>query len=445
MTLAHERNRRTVSQALARPVTQKAIRRVVLVGFTLVIVLLLAAGLLGVRSISSIRSTIAELQEEQVRTQELLDAMLREQHAINAIYVGFARTPDELDREKLLNQLAASDREIAAIAANGSGDPGQDLWLELHRAAERFSLEARAVLDALPKARPMRRLMLAHQDVLMLVGKLVETQSQRSAEHKRRLEEFSRRMLLYSSALLGMSLLLALLCAIYTVRLTVSLIRQLEWQTAELSRVSWNLLEKQETTARRFSHELHDELGQSLTAVKANLAAMPGVAVGARAQLDDCLHLVEEAIINVRELSQLLRPTILDDFGLPAGLKWLCDRFQQRTGIEVECIASLDGRVADETETHVFRIAQEALTNVARHSKATRVEVSLGKVDGEIRLRIADNGQGVQESAAPASRGLGLVGMRARARSAGGEVKVQSAPGEGVEIVASFPMSERVE
>ncbi|MGC4050418.1 MAG: hypothetical protein QM757_13655 [Paludibaculum sp.] len=123
--------------------------------------------------------------------------------------------------------------------------------------------------------------------------------------------------------------------------------------------------------------------------------------------------------MNVQETSQLLRPTILDDFGLDAGLRWLCDRFQQRTGIHVEYTSTFDGRVADETETHIFRIAQEALTNVARHSKATTVMVSLGNPGGQIELRIADNGRGVVREEEQHSRGLGLVGMRARARSAG--------------------------
>jgi signal transduction histidine kinase len=100
-----------------------------------------------------------------------------------------------------------------------------------------------------------------------------------------------------------------------------NLVRGMEWQTAELGRVSFHMLEDQEAAARRFSHELHDELGQSLTAVKANLAAIEGNS----ARVADCIHLVDEAIGNVREMSQLLRPTILDDFGLAAGLRWLCE------------------------------------------------------------------------------------------------------------------------
>ncbi len=114
-------------------------------------------------------------------------------------------------------------------------------------------------------------------------------------------------------------MLLALVFAVITISAWFrSLIRGMEWQTAELGRVSFHMLENQEATARRFSHELHDELGQALTAVKTNLTAR-WTAIGNRERMEDCLHLVDEAIGNVRQMSQLLRPTILDDFGLEAG------------------------------------------------------------------------------------------------------------------------------
>src|SRR5208283_3096899 len=122
------------------------------------------------------------------------------------------------------------------------------------------------------------------------------------------------------------SVLLAVLFAVVTVRMVSQLTREMEWQAAELSRVSWHMLERQEATARRFSHELHDELGQALTAVKTNLTALDGGPEGQR-RLADCLALVDGAIGNVREMSQLLRPTILDDFGLEAGVRWLTEGF----------------------------------------------------------------------------------------------------------------------
>ena len=127
-----------------------------------------------------------------------------------------------------------------------------------------------------------------------------------------------------SILLLGACLILALLCAVFTVQMTTRLFHRMEWQAGELFRVSWHMLENQETTARRFSHELHDELGQSLTAVKANLLALRRESSPQR--VEDCLSLVDDTIDNVRQLSQLIRPAILDDFGLDAGLRWLTGR-----------------------------------------------------------------------------------------------------------------------
>jgi signal transduction histidine kinase len=202
-----------------------------------------------------------------------------------------------------------------------------------------------------------------------------------------------------------------------------------------LGRVSWQIVEDQEATARRFSHELHDELGQSLTAVKTNLAALNG----GEPRMTDCIRLVDDAIGNVRQMSQLLRPTILDDFGLEAGLRWLAEGFASRTGIEVSVESTYSGRLPDETETHLFRIAQEALTNVARHSGAKHVRIRLETVADEIRLCIQDDGRGLGATRGD-GRGLGLIGMRARARSAGGDATVQSKPGEGVLIEVRVPL-----
>jgi len=217
------------------------------------------------------------------------------------------------------------------------------------------------------------------------------------------------------------------------------LIRRMEWQTTELGRVSWQMLEDQEVTARRFSHELHDELGQALTAIKTNLASIQPGQPADGARLADSLLLVDEAIGNVRQMSQLLRPTILDDFGLEAGLRWLADGFATRTGIDVKFESNYPGRLADETETHLFRIAQEALTNVARHSAAKHVSIKLESGGGRVCLRIEDDGRGLT-GAPPDGRRMGMIGMRARARGAGGDVKVHSAPGRGVLIEVEVPL-----
>lgn len=431
---------------LSRTITQGRITRTLLAGFGLSILLLLVAGFFGVSNISTIRSSAADLLKQHSLTSNLLEEVQREQKAINAIYGSFARRGEVINRDEVLGQLEEADEAIERIATASARQPEQDTWGDLYKAVTRFSAEAKSLLeDEKGPHGPSRRLFEDHQQVLTLVDKLVESELARANQVKAVLEDVSSHLLRESALFLAAALLLALFIAVYTVRLTSRLVRQMEWQTGELSRVSWHLLENQETTARRFSHELHDELGQSLTAVKANLVSLSDRANGGKERFDDSMKLVDEAIANVRELSQLLRPTILDDFGLSAGLKWLCERFTQRTGIAVDYKSDVEERLADETETHLFRIAQEALTNVARHSSATAVRASLRREGGRIILQVADNGMGMMLEEAGDRRGMGMVGMRARARSAGGDVAVSAAPGSGVQILVSFPYKMREE
>lgn len=420
-----------------KQITDKSILRVLITGFALVIVLLLASGYIGVYNAQQIRASAEDLAGEQVVTNRLIDEIHREQGALNAVFTNLNQQPDSVDRDDILSQLNEADRVIEQIVAAGSGTKDEPLWKELRLAATAFSSEARRLL-AVEDAESLfsNDLLERHEQVIEIVRSLIARGSERSTQAQTELTRQSARLVNQSAILMGSCLVLALIIAIFTVRTTARLSRMLEWQASELSRVSWHMLENQESAARRFSHELHDELGQSLTAVKANLVAL--AAAESNRRFEDCLHLVDEAIKNVRELSQLLRPTILDDFGLDAGLRWQCERFNERTGIEVNYDSSITVRLPDETETHLFRIAQEALTNIARHSKATRVEMRLHKDGGKIRLRISDNGKGIDETEKSTRRGIGMTGMRARARNAGGELEVRS-QGNGVTIEAWVP------
>jgi signal transduction histidine kinase len=217
-------------------------------------------------------------------------------------------------------------------------------------------------------------------------------------------------------------------------------IERMQWQRDELNRVSWHMLQTQEDTARRFSHELHDELGQSLAAVRANLVHSAPMSEDQR---NDCLHLVDESIANVRELSQLLRPVILDDFGLEAGLRWLLDRFGQRSRIDVSFESNLDTPLLPEVETHLFRIAQEALTNIARHSQASSVCCRLWLDEKRLQLWIEDDGIGLTPSTSEQSSSLGLIGMRARARECGGSLELGNRVPRGLCVKILLPR-ERV-
>jgi signal transduction histidine kinase len=210
-----------------------------------------------------------------------------------------------------------------------------------------------------------------------------------------------------------------------------------EWQARELSRLSGHVLETQETTVRNFSRELHDDLGQTLSAIEANLVATPPASEVQAGRLEDCLLLVKDAISKIREMSQFLRPTMLDDFGLGPSLQWLAETFTQRTGIDVETNVDFDGRVDPAIETHVFRIAQEALTNVGRHSGATRAELSLIRVNDRLRLVVSDNGRGISDTGR--SGGVGLIGMRERMSTSGGRFDIISTK-NGLTVKAETPI-----
>jgi signal transduction histidine kinase len=156
-------------------------------------------------------------------------------------------------------------------------------------------------------------------------------------------------------------------------------------------------------------------------------------------QRNDCLHLVDESIANVRELSQLLRPVILDDFGLEAGLRWLLDRFGQRSRIDVTFASNLDVPLLPGVETHLFRIAQEALTNIARHSQASSVHCKLWLDQAWLQLMIEDDGIGLTPNASEQSSSLGLIGMRARARECGGSLELENVVPSGLRIKILLP------
>ncbi len=431
------------SPAPAPRLTHRSLLRVLIAGFSLVILLLLAGAFIGIGNIHTIKENAASLVAEQQSTNRLLEEVHRQQASLSEVFSILARDPDSLDAAKILAQLGEADRNINRIAAEGAQTPQRRLYDQLRQTSDAFSAEARRLLTvAEPETFSSQDLFRDHEAFISVVAKLIEAGYHRAVAAQAQIDQRSERLVKQSAAFLAAFLTLALLSTVLTVRLTAQLLREMEWQESELSRVSWHMLEDQESTARRFSHELHDELGQSLTAVKANLSALRGTPETAGsvdpARLDDCLRLVDESIGNVRQMSQLLRPTILDDFGLEAALRWLSEGFTHRTGILTDFQSGFSGRLPDETETHLFRVAQEALTNIARHSGAHHSSIVLDSQDGEVRLTIRDDGRGLPAAGA-ARPGMGMIGMRARARSVGGDLNVRSKPGEGVEIEVRVP------
>lgn len=238
--------------------------------------------------------------------------------------------------------------------------------------------------------------------------------------------------LAFSVAALAVGVAVAFACAASFDRVR----QRLDGRQRELTELSSRLMSIQEEERARLSRELHDELGQSLTAVLSYLwlveKQLPANDDELRGRVVEARRLASKTLAQIRELSQLLRPSVLDDYGLVPSLdqhvKAFADREQLLTSFSA---ATLPHRLSRDVETAVYRITQEALTNVARHARARSVQVTLGVEGDRLRLEVEDDGVGLRAGRldGPARAGVGLIGIRERVRALGGSV--QMGPGNG--------------
>ena len=217
---------------------------------------------------------------------------------------------------------------------------------------------------------------------------------------------------------------------------------------SELRRLSGQVRMAQEQERKYLSRELHDQVGQMLTGLRmelSNLARMHGDAESElSSRIAHAKGIVEQTLQVVRNIAMLLRPSMLDDLGLTPALTWLIKETSRSSSIEIEANIdpSLDS-LPDTYRTCIYRVVQEALTNISRHSHARAANVSLNLVDDWVQGSINDNGQGF--AAGPNRRGLGLIGMEERARELGGDVNVVSAVGRGTRVEIRVPVPREPE
>ncbi|MBO0798500.1 MAG: PAS domain S-box protein, partial [Blastocatellia bacterium] len=210
-----------------------------------------------------------------------------------------------------------------------------------------------------------------------------------------------------------------------------------------------SLREKERTEIAR---EIHDVLGQELTGLKIDFAwlrkRLPDaceekVMAKMQERLNATIELLDETLATVKNLSASLRPRVLDTFGLIAAIEWQCNEFNRRTGIVCEySLPDYDVPLGADCSTALFRIFQETLTNVARHSQATRVDVVLAVDEVKVRLSVRDNGIGMTDKEMAAPNSLGLLGMRERAAAFGGDIIFKSQPGQGTTVIVYMPLDE---
>jgi signal transduction histidine kinase len=363
----------------------------------------------------------------------------------------FSRLHDDMDDAANLegqfavNTPATGDKRAQLRAAL------QDFW----RAADQVFVSAQEGDEE--RARSLTRTELESKRAVIseIVYRLLVLNDRAQADASERINEvygnFKRNNLL----VLAVLFLLALGTGLYTLQASRKtfeelrrLAEQLQVQSEQLRKLSWKLIDLQEATLRQVARDLHDEFGQILTAIGIMLRR-----TGQKAPSEDSplvkdvqtvRSIVEDTLQNIRDRSQMFRPAILDDFGLETALKWFVEQFSRQTGVQVHLETRLrDGFFAPEDAIHVYRIVQEALSNVARHSGAHEAWISLEARDTALHLKIRDEGTGFTMGG-PMNRasgeGIGLMGMRERAEHLGGTFTVRSEPQKGTVVSASIPL-----
>jgi len=439
-----------------------AIRGALAAGLMAMLTLWVLTGYELLRNLAYAERRVNEVHASFVRGEETLST-IRTSVLLGSIYLRDALVDATGNREYYRGELGKIRRDIEQRLppdesdAHLPADPGQ--WHQLRQGLDAYwatldlFLSPDAPLTYIQGTGLLRREVVpARTNVLRIVDRLADLQ--RIAQREREADA----SLLYKDvrvrilAIGGGMLLIGVVVSWFVLRRVAGLERELHRRRIaetenrkDLERLSARLVEAQEQERRALARELHDEVGQALTAIKMEIGvALRGPADDARTRssLEEARAIAETTLQGVRDLSQLLHPSTLDDFGLPETLNAYLRSFSKRTGIHADLqISNHDGRLPQAIEVGVYRILQEALTNVARHSGADRCVVALRRDELVVSLTVEDDGIGFAWNAAP-TRGLGVIGMRERAQSLAGSFSIEDRTGGGTRIRVTVPLPD---
>ncbi len=449
------------------PAGRLTIRNALILGFGLTLSLWLFIGYEFVNRVSEVERQSAGVASRYIFAQDLLSSLRNRLLGTSGVVRDVLLDRDQNPLASAQSELEVRLREIDAaidayVPALGSVEERAGL-ARLRTEAGVFASGMREAVVRNPEGRtnarqffntavlPKRASFLEATENLQAVNRagFIQYQSELAGIHGAAERQTWRRFALAIFCSLG----IAIVAILYSGRLEKALVTQLEKDarnTQSLQDLSTKLITAQEEERRRIARELHDEVGQALTAMKVELviaqraivrsAGSPQLLGAAQAMADSTLHAV-------RDLSRLLHPAVLDDLGLPDAVDAYLRDFSERYGVKTYLRQEgMAGRLAEGTEVAAYRMIQEALTNVARHARAGSCHVTLSRQDDCLSITIEDDGDGfvLGDGSGPARRtGLGLIGMRERASQLGGRVSIASAPGRGTTIGITIPARPR--
>jgi signal transduction histidine kinase len=446
-------------------------RTALFLGFGLIVGIWALTGYRFILGVADIERQAARINGRYTRAQDLL-ATVRAQVLLGSVVVRDALLdPNPANADDYRRQLTASYRGIDDALQQYVpilDDPSEHARVDrLRREIDDFQVtmldvlgtdsthwasEARTLLRTRVVPKRQTVLELSEQVQALNRATFVKEQTAVAAVYS----ASQRRIWQALSLALGASLAIGFFATRHAGRLQdhVALQRAREVETTnELQQLSAKLITAQEEERRSIARELHDEVGQVLTAIKVELAVAERAIASQGGQTDvlrSTRTITDGALQTVRDLSHLLHPSMLDDLGLPETIAWYVRGFSKRHGIRVDFVHdSMLERLPIEVEASAYRIVQEALTNVAKHARATSGRVLLQRLPSSMVMTIEDDGVGFVSEAVSqrprAERGLGLVGVRERVAHLNGTLRLESAPGKGTRLTVELPVRARAE
>jgi signal transduction histidine kinase len=424
--------------------------------------LLLVIGLAAVAIWGNARNSqdrVAALQRAHMEAGEAL-ATIRANVYLNAILTrDYLLDSDWSHAQQYTDQFkkiqANTEESFRTLETLGLDDEQKAALGQLHRELAAYWDPTEVVLDWSPEEKRAQRTEMLHQrvkrrqEIVALAEQIERLVTANFTKERQRVTTADREFRVSLGWTTGIALLFGFAIAGGTLARMLALERQSQTAESELRLLSGQIRTAQEQERKSLSRELHDQVGQMLTGLRMELAAIALVHADAgsevSARIARAKGTVELTLRIVRNIAMLLRPSMLDDLGLTPALVWLLKEVTRSSGFETHPdIDSAVDTLPDAQRTCVFRVVQEALTNASRHSGARRVDVSVKRAGGWVIGAIVDDGRGFKRDGHK-NRGLGLLGMEERVREIGGSIRVESSPGAGTLVEFRLPCPAPVE